>query len=248
MSTKIASNFVLVTGASGSVGASICERLLIDGWTVGVCTRDRESKRIEKLESLGISNIRIFEFDMTDYYAVNSVATEIKRWCGGKLNGLVNNAGAAHGGLIQSTKIEDIKSIFDSNFFSTLYLTQKLHRYLRRANGAAIINISSIASIAPGRGQVGYGVSKAALNALTTVMANEYRTDNILVNAILPAVLNSGMASQMSEDAISEQLRKMSHNDVVGVDDVTKLVLALLERRLRSQTGQLLRLDNGMLL
>ena len=247
MSSEIKNNFVLVTGASGGVGSSICERLLIDGWTVGVCTRDRESKRIEKLESLGVSNIRVFEFDMTDYSAVDSVATDIKEWCGGKLNGLVNNAAVAHGGLIQSTKLDDVKSVFETNLFSILYLTQKMHRYLRRANGSAIINMSSIASIAPGRGQVGYGVSKAAINALTTVMANEYRTDNILVNAILPAVLDSGMASQMSADAISEQLKKMSHNDIVGVDDVTKLVLALLERRLHSQTGQLLRLDNGML-
>ena len=172
---------------------------------------------------------------------------QIKEWCNGKLNGLINNAGKAHGGLIQTTHIRDIKEIFECNIFSLVYFTQKVYRYLRRANGASIINISSIASVSPGRGQVGYG-NEGALNALTTVMASEFRDDNILVNAILPAVLNAGMADQMSDEAIARQLQHMAHGAVVDVADVTELVSVLLERRISSQTGQLIKLDNGMLL
>ena len=99
----------------------------------------------------------------------------------------------------------------------------------------------------PESGQIAYGASKAALNSLTKSMAQEYRRNNINVNAILPAAIDTGMSSEMSQKSISEQTSLMAHKELIESNDVIELILFLLENRAQSITGQLIRVDNGII-
>ena len=238
--------YIVVTGASRGLGRKLSEQLIKAGYNVALCVRSdhhiQESQRrfVESSSSMYVYG------DITSSEDLDRITLEIKDWSGGKIDGLINNAGVAHGGLIQATKVDVIKDVFNVNLFSVIELTQRLHRYLRRAPAASIVNISSISSIYLEQGQVAYGVSKAALNALTKVMAREYANQNISVNCILPALLDVGMSSEMDENAMQEQLSKMATNGAIPADDVIDLVLYLLESAGNSITGQLIRLDNGM--
>lgn len=77
-------------------------------------------------------------------------------------------------------------------------------------------------------------------------MAAEYAINNIIVNAILPAVVDEGMSKEMRKDDISKQLNLMGKQELIQVKNVSSLVNYLLSGEQSNLTGQLLRLDNGM--
>jgi 3-oxoacyl-[acyl-carrier protein] reductase len=239
---------IVVTGANRGLGRLLSDHLMENGYKVALCVRS--DKDIEESQrKLVDSTCSTYVLgDLTVSEDLGRITTEIKKWSGGRIDGLINNAGIAHGGLIQTSRVSDIKDIFNINLFSVIDLTQRLHRYLRRAPASSIVNVSSVSSISLDQGQIAYGVSKAALNAVTKVMAREYAEQNISVNAILPAVLDVGMASEMSEKALKAQLSQMAVKDVIPANDVVSLVVYLLESAGKSLTGQLLRLDKGMVL
>jgi NAD(P)-dependent dehydrogenase (short-subunit alcohol dehydrogenase family) len=111
---------------------------------------------------------------------------------------LINNAGIA-GDQHQefaSGSMENLRAIFDTNFFGTVQITQEFLPLLKKSNQAAIINVSSeVGSIAlrtaAGRNTNrdkynSYGASKTALNAFTVMLANELRSTGISVNSVTP--------------------------------------------------------------
>lgn len=239
---------VVVTGAGGGLGLYLVKALMMEHWSVAVCVRNENNELIKDLQpQMSATNSKVFEIDLKDQDQIKEGVNEIKKWCDGKLHGLVNNAGLAHGGLIQSTKITEIEDVFRVNFFGLLSLTQRLHRYLRRSGEASIVNVSSVTSENCGKGQVAYGSSKAALNALSSVMAQEYSQDNILVNCILPAALDVGMSSKMTQASVEEQTNRMAYKELVKVEDVIRVILFLLNRNSGGLTGQNIRVDNGLL-
>jgi 3-oxoacyl-[acyl-carrier protein] reductase len=238
---------VIVTGASRGIGLEISKALMECGWRVGLCVRDASVSGLDDVSQLvADSDSKIFEAELTDSESLTKLVEEIKHWSKGTLHGLVNNAGIAHGGLIQTTRLDDVRRIFEVNFFAVLNLTQRLHRYLRRADGAAIVNLSSIASVQLTAGQVAYGVSKASINALTKVMAQEYRKNNILVNAILPAATNAGMSAEMDLPALELQISNMAHKELIPFRDIVFQTKILLDREITGLTGQLIKIDNGI--
>lgn len=237
--------FVVITGATGGIGSKISLDLMERGWSVALCSTE-EDRGLFCSELLRKTGSEIFTADLTVDEEVANLVRKIKSWCGGTLHGLVNNAGRPHGGLIQQTPLAELKRIYDINTFALINITQKLHRYMRRAGGASIVNISSISSLMPNSGQVAYASSKAAVNAITKTMASEYSVNNIRVNAILPAVSDSGMSVSMSESAVFEQLSLMAAKVQIPKEDISELVLFLLENNIKSLTGQLIRIDNGM--
>ena len=238
---------VIVTGASRGIGLEISKALMECGWRVGLCVRDASVSGLDDVSQLVTdSDSKIFEVELTDSESLTELVKEVKHWSKGTLHGLVNNAGIAHGGLIQTTRLDDVRRTFEVNFFAVLNLTQRLHRYLRRADGAAIVNLSSIASVQLTAGQVAYGVSKASINALTKVMAQEYRKNNILVNAILPAATNAGMSAEMDLPALELQISNMAHKELISCRDIVFQTKILLDREITGMTGQLIKIDNGI--
>ena len=192
---------VFITGAGRGLGFETAIALLKNGWSVGICIREHSLTNFDKhKELITKTGSQIFIADLCDEKQVLELAKSVKNWCDGSLDGLVNNAGIAHGGLIQGTPLSEVRDVFDVNFFAVISITQRLFRYLRKAEKSSIINISSISSLIPESGQIAYGASKAALNSLTKSMAQEYRRNNINVNAILPAAIDTGMSSEMSQN------------------------------------------------
>ncbi len=239
---------VFITGAGRGLGFETAIALLKSGWSVGICIREHSLTNFDKhKELITKTGSKIFIADLCDEKQVLELAKSVKNWCDGSLDGLVNNAGIAHGGLIQGTPLSEVRDVFDVNFFAVISITQRLFRYLRKAEKSSIINISSISSLIPESGQIAYGASKAALNSLTKSMAQEYRRNNINVNAILPAAIDTGMSSEMSQKSISEQTSLMAHKELIESNDVIELILFLLENRAQSITGQLIRVDNGII-
>ncbi|WP_152971338.1 SDR family NAD(P)-dependent oxidoreductase, partial [Rhizobium ecuadorense] len=97
--------------------------------------------------------------------------------------------------------LEDLKRIFDVNYFNQILFSQYVAKRMVRAKAGSIVNIASTAGLLSDAGTLAYGGSKAALIHATKVMATELGPFGIRVNAIAPAVVETDMAIQMDEKA-----------------------------------------------
>lgn len=139
-----------------------------------------------------------------------------------------------------------IREVFEANFFSHIDLTQRLVRFLSKAEHAAIVNISSISAFLPQQGTLAYGGAKLALAYATKVMAAEFAGKKISVNAIAPAITDTDMLKEMSESALAEQLKRMALPRAIKPDEIAALAYFLLAEAPDSLTGEVIRIDAGM--
>ena len=175
----------LVTGASRGLGLEVCRQLVEQGLTVWGATRSPAPQ----VEEVGA---RPLQLDVADYDSMRTALAQLD-----ELDVLVNNA-AAYVDWTETGRVADLaaaRAVFETNLFGPWALVQAALPLLRRSPAPRVVNVSS------GGGSHGdadfglprrhgaaasYGVSKAALNALTATLAAEL--DGILVNAVCPGL------------------------------------------------------------
>jgi len=173
----------LVTGANRGIGLEVCRQLAARGWAVLLGSRDLEKGR-RAAAALG-GDVRAVELDVTRDGAAARARKEI-----GPVDVLVNNA-AVHYDTWQSVLSADwkiVREAFDTNVLGPWRLVQAFAPDMRRAGWGRIVNVSSEAgSLASmGAGTPAYSTTKAALNALTRVLAGELAGTGVLVNSVCP--------------------------------------------------------------
>jgi 3-oxoacyl-[acyl-carrier protein] reductase len=233
----------VVTGSSRGIGLSVATRLAEDGYDVAACSRSFP----EPLSALVARHpgVRFFQFDLADAEAVKACAQALLREYG-HIDALVNAAGVAAGGLFAMTKVEDMKRIFDVNYFHQILFTQYVAKKMIRAKAGAIVNIASVAGLRADAGTLSYGGSKAALVHATGVMASELGVFGIRVNAIAPAVVETDMAAEMNAAAKAAMNERSALQGTVEAADVANLVSFLISDAAAKMSGQVLRLDRGL--
>ena len=178
----------LITGGTGGLGAAVTRAFLEGGWRVVVPVYDdAERDRVPEHERLVLEQADLLDPDsaaaLTDVAAGDA---------GAPLRAVVNLVGGfAMGGRVHETPIEDFDAQLRLNLRPTYLVCQAALPRLLAAGGGAIVCVSSRAALKPFRGAAGYVVSKAAVLAFVDVLAEEYRADDIRVNAILPSVIDT---------------------------------------------------------
>jgi NAD(P)-dependent dehydrogenase (short-subunit alcohol dehydrogenase family) len=190
---------VFITGANRSIGLETAKQLSEKGLFVYLGTRNLEKGRevVKEFAEQGFSNIKAIEIDVTNPESI-SKAKDIVEKEQGKLDILINNAGilGVNPQTAAETSVEDIKEVFETNFFGVINVTQAFLDLLKKSESPRISNITS------GLGSLtlhadpdwkyypvktaAYGPSKSALNAYTIVLAYELRELPFKVNAIDP--------------------------------------------------------------
>ena len=195
--TKIA----LVTGANKGIGKEIARQLGSLGMAVLVAARDADRGRdaAGELAAAGI-DARPVLLDVTDEESVAAVAKQLERDYG-RLDVLVNNAGILADRDGAST--EDFLRTYQTNVVGVVTVTRAMLPLLAKASEPRVVNLSSeLGSLArladPTSRQAGivlyaYNSSKAALNAVTVMFANEVREAGIKVNAVSPGYCATDM-------------------------------------------------------
>ena len=235
----------LITGVSGDIGIAIAKKLIQDKSNIICCLRKKNQKykKFFKKNKKFISLELIF--DINNYKEVDKAIYKIKEKKI-NINGLINSAGIATGSIFEMTQIKKIKEVFDTNFFSLLYLTQKILPLLKYKKTNHIINISSVSGIIAQRGNIAYGASKASLIYSTKVLANELANYNIRVNAIAPHITKSKMLRLMSATKKKELKNQSFMKKECSVEDISETVSFLLSKKSNYINGQIIRLDGGM--
>lgn len=198
-----ATRIAVVTGANKGIGREIARQLAERGLAVYLGARDEErgqgAERALRAEGL---DVRFLQLDVTDGESVERAAKRLESEVG-VVHALVNNAGIGVPEQAPSqTSVEQVRTVYETNVFGVVRVTNALLPLLRRAGSARVVNVSSVVgSLAaaaanedpsgvhpPGEfpAMLAYGTSKAALNAVTLTYANELRGTGILVNAASP--------------------------------------------------------------
>ena len=180
----------LVTGANRGIGFEVARRLARLGFGVILGARDAR-KGEEAAAELAREGLKVFagRLDVTDESGVE----DLKSWVGerfGRLDVLVNNAGALYDTWqrAENADFRTVREAFETNTLGAWRVSKSFIPQLRASARGRIVNVSSesgsLASM--GGGTPAYSVSKAALNALTRMLADELRRDRILVNSVCP--------------------------------------------------------------
>jgi NAD(P)-dependent dehydrogenase (short-subunit alcohol dehydrogenase family) len=176
----------LVTGGNRGIGLEVCRQLARDGHEVILGSRDRaKGERVA-------NGLRVVELDVADDASVARAAAEIDA-----LDVLVNNAAILYDTWARASRadLQEVHEALETNLFGAWRTTLAFLPHLRRSARPRVVNVSSESGSLTGMsgGTPAYSVSKAALNALTRVLAAELRSDGILVNAICPGWTDTDM-------------------------------------------------------
>lgn len=180
----------VVTGGNRGIGIQVVRQLAERNFAVVLGARD-PGKGAAAAHTLDPSGERVLphQLDVADDASVGALATWIERELG-RVDVLVNNAAILYDTWARGADVDlgTVHEALETNLFGAWRMCQALLPALRRSRHGRIVNVSSeggsLASM--GGGTPAYSVSKAALNALTRVLAGELRQDRILVNSICP--------------------------------------------------------------
>jgi NAD(P)-dependent dehydrogenase (short-subunit alcohol dehydrogenase family) len=192
-----ATRVALVTGANRGIGLEVCRQLAQRQYAVVLGSRDAAKGERAAAELGPIARgVRACQIDVTDLASIDrardSVAAEF-----GRLDILVNNAATLYDKW-QNTVDADliqVREALETNTLGAWNMVRSFLPLLRRSRHARIVNVSSEAGSLAGMSHESpaYRISKAALNALTRMLASELRHEGILVNAVCPGWVATDM-------------------------------------------------------
>ncbi|NME82784.1 SDR family oxidoreductase [Clostridium sp. SM-530-WT-3G] len=241
---------IFITGCNRGIGKKLVEVFAQNGANTIIAHARKKSDEYEQylIKVKNKYNIVIIPvyFDLVNY---DDMKREIRKLQMKEISidVLVNNAGIAHGGLFQMTSVNKIKEVFDVNFFSVLELTQLILKFMKKQSKGAIINVSSVSGLDLKRGNCAYGTSKAALIAFTRTLAAELAPIRIRVNAIAPGLTDTDMAKLMEINAKKEMIREISMGRLGKTEEIADAIVFLASDRSSFITGQVLRVDGGII-
>ena len=166
----------------------------------------------------------------------------------GRVDFLVNNAGTNPVfGPIADLDLNVARKVFETNVISALGFAQKTWHAWQKENGGAIVNIASVAGIAPSPFIAAYGVSKAAMINLTQQLAHEF-APKVRVNAIAPAVVKTKFAQALYEGREEEAAASYPLARLGVPSDIGGAAEFLTSEQSAWVTGQTLVVDGGIFL
>lgn len=180
---------VLITGCRGiGIGNALAREFHAQGFRVFATARS--ASQLEDLTALGIEAITL---DVTSREQIAAAATEVASRTGGILDILVNNAGKTCTIPALDATDEDIKGVFETNFFSVVYVCQGFAPLVIKAKGT-IVQIGSITQMVPLTFGSLYNATKAALHAFTDTLRVELEPFGVNVTEIITGGVKSNIA------------------------------------------------------
>src|SRR5688572_1476489 len=183
----------LVTGGNGGIGLGMARGLAAAGAAVAIVGRDA-AKNAAALASLGKDCVAL-KGDLTDEKQCRALVEEAAARLG-RLDIMVNNAGMNIRKPPQELKLEEWRTVMDTNLTSAFVASQAAYPHLKKAGRGKIINIGSMMSIFGGGYLAPYAASKGGIVQLTKALAAAWAKDNIQVNAVLPGWIDTALTQR----------------------------------------------------
>ena len=237
----------LVTGSSRGIGFSVAKRLVSQGCRVCLTGRGPEALATA-VTALGGDHYAMAMAGRADDAAhqEGTIRAVLDRF--GQLDVLVNNAGInpVYGPLMDAD-LDAARKVLEVNLLSSLRWTQLAYRAWMRDNGGSIVNISSVTGVTAASGLGVYGVSKAALIALTRQLGEEL-APNVRVNAVAPGVIRTDFSRALYESDEARVTATYPMRRLGEPADIAGVVTFLTSDDAAWLTGQTIVVDGGLTL
>lgn len=227
---------VIVTGGGYGIGRGITLALAKSGWTTVVYELDGErARRTRDLVMEAGGRCEAFQGDVTDWERVQECIAYVMGEFG-RIDGLVNNAGARYAGTVLDVTEEQWDFTVDVVLKGPFLMCKAVVPHMIRAGGGSIVNISSGDSYGR-KAMVPYAAAKAGLNVLTLCLAADHVGDRIRVNAVLPGFTVTGMTEHYPPERLAAAGARLVAARPGQPEDVAGMVEFLMSDKAETITG-----------
>lgn len=242
----------LVTGGSSGIGEAIAERFLKEGAKVMISGRSnsRCENAVERLKKVQ-EQIAFVQGDVSKATDAQRMIDEtVKQF--GRIDILVNNAGIFIEKRAEDTTEEEWDQIIDIDLKGVFLCSKAAYPYFKKQGYGNIINISSDSGLSGNIAEAAYCAAKGGVTNMTRAMALDYAKENIRVNAVCPAVIDTPMVERelLLQENQEEYLREMAEEHPVGrigrAEEVAFVVLMLASDEASFITGANIPVDGGL--
>ncbi len=227
---KLTNKIALVTGGSKGIGRAIAQRFIREGAKVIVFDIEKPNYGVE-----------FYQVDISKEEQIEKAFGQIKQ-----LDILVNNAGVYFQVSVEETSKEQLDKIVDINLKGTYLMAKHAVPLIKKTKGN-IINISSGIGVAPEPESPAYCSTKAAIIMLTKCMAQEYASEGVRVNVILPGPIDTSLLRNVfSSEKEIEEYKKLNPMKRIGKpEDVANIAVFLASDEANYITGGLYSVNGG---
>ncbi len=245
---RLADRIALVTGAAGGLGLAISKRFAAEGAHVVLTDLDEAGAQA------GAETIRAADgkashaaLDVTDQEAVARITSQIQH-DHGKLHVLVNNAGNLLRADFRHMEDADWERVLNPHLWGTIRVTRAAFPLLKDAEGAAVVNLSSIMATQHARQLSAYSTAKAAIAGLSRSLAVEFAPYGIRVNYLCPGFIPTTLTGRYTNNPHLSKalLAQMPMRRFGEAEEVAKAALFLASDDSSYTTGEGIMVDGGM--
>lgn len=238
----------VVTGAAKGIGKEIALLFAREGANLAICDIDLNAleNTAKELKSLGREAL-YFQVDVSNSLDIedmfNKILDKFK-----KIDILINNAGITKDALIIRMKEEDWDKVLAINLKGAFNCIRACSKVMLKQKSGKIVNIASIIGLMGNAGQANYAASKAGLIGLTKSVAKELAPRGINVNAIAPGFIQTDMTANLPEEIRQRLFEQIPMGKLGEPSDVANLALFLASAYSDYITGQVIKIDGGLLM